>query len=242
LARNILRDFLQDSSFWLMDVAPVEPLAIPIFTPLFGFHSITAPEVTLETQEINEGNNLFGRTVIKKGSVGVLTLTRGATFFDSDFWRWTMAALRGSTAALDIGISNTMGIGSVGGPTPRRDLVLVQYFKQQPFAMPAEDGSRNLVGMALATAANVGLLSGTATRNASAAGTAAVLAASTLASTALGPFETYAKLPARAWILEGCLPTRYKTASDHDASSGQISMMELDVAVERVEEISLASS
>ena len=241
MARGILGDFLQDSAFWLMDVAPVEPLAIPVFTPLFGFHSITAPELTLETVDINEGNSLFGKTVVKKGTVGVLTLTRGAKFFDADFWRWTMAALRGSTAAVDIGMSNALGIGSIGGPTPRRNLVLIQYFKQQPFAKPAEDGSRDLVGMALATAANVGLLSGTSARLKTGPGVAAVLASATLASTAIGPFETYAKLPARAWLLEGCLPTRYKSASDFDASSGQISQMELDVAVERLEEISLAS-
>jgi len=241
LARNILSDFLQDSAFWLMDVAPVEPLAIPILTPLFGFHSITAPELTLETFDINEGNNLFGKKIVKRGDVGVLTLTRGAKFYDADFWRWIYSTLRGSTASSAIGLSSALGIGSIGGPTPRRDLVLIQYFKQQPFAMPSEDGSRNLVGMAIATAANVGLLSGAGTRQNSAAGTAAVLAAASIASTAIGPFETYAKLPARAWLLEGCIPTRYKTASDHDASSGQISMMELDVAVERMEEISLAA-
>jgi len=224
-----------------MDVAPIEPLSIPVFVPLFGFHSISAPEMTLETYDINEGNNLFGKKVVKRGEVGVLSMTRGAKFYDADFWRWTYATLRGSTASSAIGLSSALGIGSLGGPTPRRDLVLVQYFKQQPFAKPAADGSRDLVGMALAVAGNVGLLSGTGGRQNSAAGTAAVVAAAGLASTAIGPFETYAKLPARAWLLEGCIPTRYKTASDHDASSGQISMMELDVAVERLEEISLAS-
>lgn len=224
-----------------MDVAPVEPLAIPVFTPLFGFQSITAPELTLETFDVNEGNSLFSKKVVKKGDVSALTLTRGASFIDSDFWRWTMSALRGSTAAGTIGISSTLGIGSIGGPTPRRDLVLIQYFKQQPFAKTNSDGSRSAFATAIAVAGNVGLLTGTAATKNSAAGVAQVLASSALASSSIGPFETYAKLPARAWLLEGCIPTRYKAGSDFDATSGQISMMELDVAVERMEEISLTS-
>jgi hypothetical protein len=80
-----------------MDVAPVEALSLPIFTPLSGFATITSPEITLETQEIKEGNWHFKRTAIKGADVSQMTLTRGVTFANSDFWRWVIAAVTGNT-------------------------------------------------------------------------------------------------------------------------------------------------
>ena len=62
-------------------------------------------------------------------------------------------------------------------------------------------------------------------------------------SAALGQFgfDIAPRIPARAHVLHGCLPTRYKVGSDFDARSGEISIAELDIKPELVEEISLTS-
>lgn len=238
MARNAITDLLQVNSFWLMDVAPIDQLAVPVLTPLFGFSSISAPELTLETYDVGEANALFRKKVIKKGEVSNVTLTRGITFYDSDFWRWTMAALRGSTTGADLGLT----VAQIGGVTPRRDLVLIQYFRRNPFGVPAADGSQSVVATALQAAASAGVLAGAAASRNSAAALGALVSAAGVAASPVGPFSTFAKLPARAWLLTGCLPVRYKPGSDFDASSGEVSVAELDVAVEGLEEISLAAT
>lgn len=236
MARQVVSDFLQDSAFWLMDVAPIEPLAIPIFSPLAGFSTISAPELTLETADITEGNYLFRRKVVKRADVGTITLQRGAKFYDSDFNRWVMAALRGSTEGFNIGsLTGAGGIGGIGGPTPRRDLLLIQYFRRTALSTV----TTAVTGAAL-NAALVGTAA--ALTGEGALGVAGAVASIGLAVSPLGPFEIYPKIPARAWLLTGCLPTRYKTGSDFDAASGQVSIMELDIAPESMEEISLAGT
>jgi len=47
------------------------------------------------------------------------------------------------------------------------------------------------------------------------------------------------RVPARAWLLYGCLPTRYKGGADMDASSGDVSIAELDIQPRSFEEFSL---
>lgn len=48
-------------------------------------------------------------------------------------------------------------------------------------------------------------------------------------------------IPGKAWILFGCIPTRYKPASDFDAMGGQVSVAELDIQPTSFIEISLLS-
>lgn len=227
MARNAISDFLSDANFWLVDVAPIEALAAPLFLPIAGFHSISMPELSLETQSISPANSLFGKQAIKKGSISSLTLQRGARFFDSDFWNWTVAALTGDTATQ--GLNFRIGQFSLGGPTPRRDLLLVHFFRN--FPLPLGPVPTDAARVAASVAAGTG--------TAALAGAFGGVAGSLFAAGAF--VEGVPKLPARAWLLGGCLPTRYKPGSDFDASSGQISMMELEIAVERMEEIGLAS-
>lgn len=238
MARNVHTDFLQDNAFWLMDVAPIEPLALPVFTPIAGFSAITAPEIQLEVLDINEGNSLWRKKLVKKADVGAITLSRGASFWDADFNRWLMAALRGNTEGYAVGVGGfNAGLLGLGGATPRRDLLLIQYFRRTPLNLVATTVTGAAANVALAGAAALGA-------NFSGAGAAGAVQAAALVGLAvspLGPFELYPKVPARAWLLRGCLPTRYKVGSDFDATSGQVSIMELDVQPEQVEEISLAS-
>lgn len=231
MARNAFTDFLSDTNFWLVDVAPIETVAAPLFIPVAGFHSVSMPELTLDVQDIVQGNSLFQKHTVKKGNVSSITLTRGARFFDSDFWNWTMAALTGDTATQALNFKSGVGpygVGSIGGPTPRRTLLLVHFFRNFPLPL----------GPVPTDAARV---AATVTAGAATAAVAAAFGGARTALFAVGAFvDSVPKLPAKAWLLGGCIPTRYKPGSDFDASSGQISMQELEVAVESLEEISLA--
>lgn len=184
-----------------MDIAPIELAALPIFLPLSGFASITAPEIRAEVETIVEGNWIFPRKVIKSASLSAITLTRGVTFFNSDFWRWIMAAIHGDTEVFQ---TKRLGL-RIGGPTPRRTLMLIHFFSKLPF------GGDNGINPDTPAVASV------------------------------GPFEFMARMPARAFLLTGCIPTRYKTGSDYDARSGDISISELEFEFEGLEEIALSA-
>jgi T4-like virus tail tube protein gp19 len=234
MARSTLSDYLQVYPFWLMDIAPIEPLSLPVFTPTFGFSSIVAPELTLEMEEITEGNSLYRRKVVKRGDTSGITLTRGASWIDSDFYSWATAALKGTTGGLTSPIPGAL---SLGGVTPRRNLLLVWFFSRNAFGSSAAAAAAILGGVAaLGAAGSAGGGVGSVISSAATAGATAAAGAMTA-----GPFEFAARLPAKAYILKNCLPGRYKPGSDFDAQSGSISIQELDVTMEGFEEISLAS-
>lgn len=48
-------------------------------------------------------------------------------------------------------------------------------------------------------------------------------------------------VPGKAWILWDCVPTRYKAGTDFDASSGAVSIAELDIQPWAVSELTLMS-
>jgi hypothetical protein len=230
-----------------MDVSPVEPLALPLFTPLAGFASISMPELSLTIDTIEEANALFSKKVITRGSIGAITLRRAATWFDSDFWRWTWAALQGTTGG-QVSLGEVGGaVGAIGGVTPRRDLLLIQFMTRSPFgtagtAAAAVAGTLALAGiaggMAVAGGASaVGTFGGVGgvTTQAGAAAAAAGFGGS------IGPFEIAARIPGKAWMLYGCIPSRYRPGGDFDATSSEISIAELDLEMEFFDEISLTA-
>jgi len=241
MARNPYSDYLRAYPFWLMDVGPADSISLPLLTPTFGFSSITAPEITLETHEVIDGNAVFTKTVIKRGSVGNITLAQGITFYNNDFGRWMEAAVVGDTAPVDaIGITGPLPIG---GPTFRRDLLLVQYFSHVNL-----DAGLGGVGTAVAAAAlATGAIAASqlAGSGGSVAGLATaggvVAAAVALGNAKVGPFEFAARVPARAWMLKGCIPVRYKSGTDFDAQSNAISVAEIELAVDVVDEFALGS-
>lgn len=57
----------------------------------------------------------------------------------------------------------------------------------------------------------------------------------------LGVTSIAERTPGRAWLLHGCLPTRYKAGSDFDASSSDVSIAELEITPEHIDEITLAT-
>lgn len=212
--------------FWLLDVGPIQPLSLPIFTPSLGFQAITAPEVTLETTEIKEGNWPLARKVVTRGTTNTITLRRAVTLGDSDFYRWVQTALYGDKSLF--GTAGPAGVFSVGGPTYRRTFLLIHLLARTR----ASGGDAAMAAAATALAvAGAGLGGATLT----------ALGGLALAQgLGIGPFETFAMMPAKAWLLQGCIPTRYKAGGDFDASSSDVSIAELDFDYEVFDEISLA--
>lgn len=239
MARSALTDYLQNYPFWLMDIAPIEPLAQPLFTPLLGFSAITAPEISVEITEITEANWFFTRKVVKGGSSGNVTLTRASKWYDNDFYRWILAALTGNT-----GGQGALHSLSIGGATPRRDLLLMHFLSRSPLPAGwsqgvAATGILALQGTATAlTGGSASLGSRGYVEHATAITGAAITSG---AGQQLGPFEFTPRLPAKAWVLYGCIPSRYKPASDFDATDSGISLQELELAVESWDELSLGS-
>lgn len=240
MARSNLTDYLQNYPFWLMDIAPIEPLAVPLFTPLLGFSSITAPEINIEIQDITEANWFFKRKIVKSADTSNITMIRASKWYDSDFYRWVLAALAGST-----GGRGALHALALGGATPRRDLLLVHFLSRNPIPNPAANAAAAGAGLLALQGTATALTGGAASLGSASfiAGTAAL--ASSLAASALGaplgPFEVAPRLPAKAWVLYGCVPARYKAAGDFDASDGGISLQELEIAVESWDELSLGS-
>ncbi len=228
---SILEDYLQNYPFWMMDVGPIDFIGLPIFTPLFGFSSITSPVVSLSVRRIKEGNWPFLRKVVTEANIAPIICRRAAHFLDSDFWRWINATIHG-----DVGVA-------MAGPSPRRNLLLIHFFSRGPFAnntINAIVGGVGLTTLAGGTAAmasaeekisDASIVSGTS---------ASVMAGGFTASSAAR--QQAVRIPARAWVLYGSLPVRYKPATDFDAASGDMSIQELEIEYERFEEISLAAT
>lgn len=239
MARSTLTDYLQNFPFWLMDIAPIEPLSTPLFAPLLGFSSITAPEINVEITEISEANWYFKRKVVKGGDVSNITLNRASKWYDDDFYKWIVAALAGNTGGI-----GAVKARSLGGATPRRDLLLMHFLPRSPLP-PGWAHGVAAAGILALQGTTTALVGGAASLGSfgyvehAAAITGAAVASGT--GQQLGPFELTPRLPAKAWILYGCVPSRYKSGSDMDALDGGISIQELELAVEYFDELSLGT-
>jgi len=51
--------------------------------------------------------------------------------------------------------------------------------------------------------------------------------------------EFASRIPGRAWVCKNCRPARYKPGTDFDGMSQEVSIAELDIAVEEFEEFSV---
>lgn len=236
MARHPLTDFLSSYPFWLVDVGPLDALSLPIFNPLAGFSSVTAPEITIETESIQEANYFFDKKVLKRGSVTPMTLTKGVTALSTGFWEWTTSALTGKPQTS----AAWAPFAPVGGITYRRNFMLVHFFRG-----PIINNPRSTLGQVVGSAERASLITGgvaatggDALVSLAMAGIVEGLGAG-LSAVGFGSFEFIARLPARAFLLYDCIPKRYKTGSDFDAKSGDISIAEVEFDVETFEEVNL---
>lgn len=96
-----------------------------------------------------------------------------------------------------------------GTQSYRRNLMLIQFTDISPFGVGAE---------------GVGPLGGLA---------------GGLVNAVLPLNDLIARIPGRAWMLSGCIPTHYKASSDLDPLSSEISIMELTLQPQDIQEFSL---
>lgn len=178
-------DYLQNFSFCLFDLpkfpTSLRGLASQAFalTVRAGFSSITSPEYSAATDEINIGNSSHPYKYITHWTYGTLTLSHGSTLNNTDFNDWVDGVIKGSGE--------------------RRNFLLVHFTRSSFFP-------------------GIG---------------------------SIGGLDTVAKIftvPAKAWQLLGCLPTRYKVASDFEALSSDVSIQELDIEPLEVIEVNINSS
>ncbi len=227
MSRHSVLDYLQEHRFWVADATPqlFDPDLLGAFpfwalSPALGFSKITAPEIDLDTKIVQPGGDHRTIAVVKRANTSAVTLSRGVVWYESDLHRWVMRAAQGLGA-------------------PRRDLVIFSFMNA---GMSLDQDPGEAVGIALGAGAIAGLGSGMAGGAAAGAVSGASTAASLLALAALNQAtgdDSVLRIPARAWYLEGCIPTRYVPMSGFDASSAQISIADLTVQPMFVDEISL---
>ena len=220
MARSQLNDSLLSHEFHLIDVDIKPPFNPPfVLMPTAGFSSITAPEVDIQTEEITEGTSDYIYKVLKKASTSNVTLMKGVSMFNSDFWRWIVGALGGKREE-SIGLSLT---GAPVAPARRTNLLLIQSsgLSVEGIMSILEHGSplEKVKATALMPAAGI---------------TGAVSAAVSTLSQGVTDLNMLA-VPGRAYMLFDCLPVRYKAAGDFDANSVGISLEELDLSYTRFE-------
>lgn len=183
-SRSRLEDLLRSNRFWLVDVIPSSTFPFWVLgAPFMGFQSITMPEISLEVDEVKQVNSMYKKYVYSGGSVGAITLMRGARVYDDTFFQWINRAVRG----IDMN---------------PRNLLLIQYTD---------------INMSEYTGVDISL------------------------PTAMQAWEVAQFVPGRAWLLWNTIPTRYKAGSDLDATSGEVSIMELDCQPEAITEFALLS-
>lgn len=233
MSRSKLKDLLQNHLFWALDVSSFREM--PVFTPLFGFSAITGPKINVEVETIKDGTYMYPRHVVKGASISPITFRRAATLYDSDFYNWVMRAIYGADP------SDSNNTSSV-----KRDILIVQFARINMSALVG-DASDNALGSALGAGALAALVMAAEGSSALHIGGAAGVfgAGGALSATigdfnvGIGPFAFASWLPARAWLLHRCLPTSYVAATDFDATSADVSLMDLEVHPEYVEEFSM---
>ena len=116
MARPRLLDLLQTFNFWVFDVTgPGGYALLSVFDPALGFSAITAPEISVETKDIQPGNWEYKRRVVKKAEAGAVSFSRGTRFYDSDFYNWITGAI-------------------VGRQPIRRNLIVVHFMGFRPIS------------------------------------------------------------------------------------------------------------
>lgn len=237
MARPIFNDKLSTCQFHLLDVDPSLSFPPWVLLPSAGFSAISSPEMTLSTEEIKEGTDPFPHHVITGGTVNSITLAKGVSSFNSDFWRWITGCLMGEGKfdgnVLDF-LKKTAKLKAPPIPGKRRNLMLMHLtgisLGGLTAAMKEASGVINKIkgGLLMAT--------GGAVAGLDVAGRAGdMIGHSTEGLIDIG----ISSVPGKVYMLLDALPVRYKPGSDFEADSSDVSIEELDIQFHRFEEFSL---
>lgn len=224
MARTQVLDELLSHEFHLIDVDIQSPfLQQAVLWPTAAFSTISAPEITIETDAIAEGTSEYTYTVLKRATASPMVLAKGVSMYNSDFWRWILGGLSGYNdsegASIGIPVLGEMPLS----PGRRRNLLLIQSsgisFKGLLAAIRNGSVREKILGATLMPAAAV---------TAAASATASLLSSGEADLNLLG-------VPGRSYMLFDCLPVRYKAAGDFDANSSLVSVEELEISYTRFE-------
>jgi len=102
MPRIALADFLQKYSFFLIDIGYDRYPWAPFLLPTFGFSSISGIKFSADTKEISPLNSRYTIKVPTKISIDTITLERGISMFDSNFYNWLVAYQNGEAEARNL--------------------------------------------------------------------------------------------------------------------------------------------
>lgn len=102
---NRLSDFLPTHRFYVLDVSFTIPT---VFNISYGFSHCSAPEITVDTKQVKEGNYEFHRFIPVGANVSPISLQQGVRIFNSDFYDWVISCIEAKK-------------------TFRRNLLLIQF-------------------------------------------------------------------------------------------------------------------
>lgn len=231
MARAAGLDLIQTHLFWVADVTPefttrLSDVPYWALNPVMGFATCTGPGLQTVTETINPGTSMHSVTVVKRATASPITLTRGMGIMDSDLYRWMVRTIA--------------GVGR-----PRRNLMLLHFLSR---GFDPKRGAAS-VGLGFAAAAGAG---GFAAAGAGVAGSPAKAVAGGASAVSLGLMAAAAigselgdtglvRIPVKAWLLGGCIPTSFKGSSDLDAKAADVSIQELELTPSWVDEVSLTA-
>lgn len=96
MARTRALDWLQNYTFWLTEISiSSRPPFFTLGSALYGFNTITSPEVTLEPVAVNQLAGTYTTHFTNGATVSPMTLTRGSASWDSTMWQWISRSMRG---------------------------------------------------------------------------------------------------------------------------------------------------
>jgi phage tail-like protein len=98
-------DVLMNYNFHVFDVSTDSPIVLSL---VYGFQHVKVPNISVKMKEIKEGTFEYPHKVMESASCGDLEMSRGAKFFDSDFYDWISGYIRGE-------------------PYRARNLLIIQY-------------------------------------------------------------------------------------------------------------------
>lgn len=94
-------EFLQNYSFHMFELPKIFGSdititdRIPVLSPVAGFNSITAPEISANVEEIIRGNRQSPYKYISGWTYGPITLTQGSAITRDDFAPWVKNVMDG---------------------------------------------------------------------------------------------------------------------------------------------------
>ncbi|CAB4203550.1 Bacteriophage T4, Gp19, tail tube [uncultured Caudovirales phage] len=119
MSRPRVLDHLQSHRFFVMDVKPSGAPPFLALLPIYGFQSVSGIGLSLGTETYTPLNSMYPLHFASEATVGEVTLTRGASLTDTDFYRWIERAIQGTDQwRRNLLVLHLTGVGATTDPLP----------------------------------------------------------------------------------------------------------------------------